>query len=129
MTSRAGERGILQGSHRHLRLGQLNTIAEGSHLEVPAPQGTLGNVCDIHDHQDKGGTSLAAQWLRTRRAMQGTLVESLVGELSSHMPQGNQASVPQPENLCPATTEACTLKPMHHNQSPCTEMQDPASHN
>ena len=95
MTSGVGERGILQGSHRHLGLGHLNTTAEGSHLEVPAPQGTLGNVCDIRDHQDKGGTSLAAQWLRTHRAMQGTLVQSLVGELSSHMPQGNQACAPQ----------------------------------
>ena len=109
MTSGVGERGILQGSHRHLGLGQLNTTAEGSHLEVPAPQGTLGNVCDIRDHQDKGGTSLAAQWLRTHRATQGTLVQSLVRELSS---------------TCHRAT-----KPMHHNQSPCSEMQDPMSLN
>ena len=34
-------------------------------------------------------TSLVVQWLRIRLAMQGTWVQSLVGELRSHKPRGN----------------------------------------
>ena len=34
-------------------------------------------------------TSLVVQWLRIRLAMQGTWVQSLVGELRSHKPWGN----------------------------------------
>ena len=36
-----------------------------------------------------GGTPLVVQWLRIRLPMQGTQVQSLVGELRSHMPRGN----------------------------------------
>ena len=35
------------------------------------------------------GTSLVVQWLRIHLAMQGTLVQSLVGALRSHTPRGN----------------------------------------
>ena len=35
------------------------------------------------------GTSLVIQWLRIRLPMQGMQVQSLVGELRSHMLQGN----------------------------------------
>ena len=35
------------------------------------------------------GTSLVVQWLRIHLPMQGTWVRSLIGELRSHMPQGN----------------------------------------
>ena len=35
------------------------------------------------------GTSLVVQWLSTHLAMQGTWVQSLVGDLGSHMPQSN----------------------------------------
>ena len=35
------------------------------------------------------GTSLVVQWLRISFAMKGTQVQSLVGELRSHMPQNN----------------------------------------
>ena len=35
------------------------------------------------------GTSLVVQWLRILLPMQGMQVQSLVGELRSHMPQGN----------------------------------------
>ena len=35
-----------------------------------------------------GGTYLVVQWLRIHLAMQGTPVQSLVGELRSHIPQG-----------------------------------------
>ena len=34
-------------------------------------------------------TSLVVQWLRIHLAMQGTRVQFLVGELRSHMSQGN----------------------------------------
>ena len=37
------------------------------------------------------------QWLRIRLAMQGTHVQSLVGELRSHMMQNNDAHVPKLE--------------------------------
>ena len=42
--------------------------------------------------QDKAfycGTSLVVQWLTICLPRQGTRVQSLVGELTSHMPQGN----------------------------------------
>ena len=42
--------------------------------------------------------------------MQGMQVQSLVWELSSHMPWGNWACAPQLESLCAATT-----KPTRHN--------------
>ena len=45
-------------------------------------------------------TSLVAQWLRLHLPMQGTRVPSLVGELRSHMPQGNEALVATTEPVC-----------------------------
>ena len=36
------------------------------------------------------GTSLAVQWLRFHLPMKGVQVQSLVGELRSHMPQGQK---------------------------------------
>ena len=41
-------------------------------------------------------TSLVFQWLGIHLAMQRTLVQSLVGELSSHMSRSSEAHVPQP---------------------------------
>ena len=41
------------------------------------------------------GISLVVQWLRTLHAMQGTQVQSLVGELRSHLPQNSSAHVLQ----------------------------------
>ena len=38
----------------------------------------------------KSGTSLAVQWLRLRLSLQGVRVQSLVGELRSHMPQAKK---------------------------------------
>ena len=38
-------------------------------------------------------TSLVAQWLRICLAMQGMLVQSLVGEVRSYMPQGKEVHV------------------------------------
>ena len=39
------------------------------------------------------GISLVVQWLRILHAMQGTQVQSLVGELRSHLPRNNSACV------------------------------------
>ena len=36
------------------------------------------------------GTSLAVQWLGLHLPIQGVLVQSLVGELRSHMPRGQK---------------------------------------
>ena len=36
----------------------------------------------------RGGTSLVVHWLRLKLPKQGSQVQSLVGELSSHMSQG-----------------------------------------
>ena len=41
------------------------------------------------------GVSFMVQWLRPCLPIQGMKVQSLVRELRSHMPQGNQARVPK----------------------------------
>ena len=41
------------------------------------------------------GTSLMVQWLRIHLAMKGMQIQSLVGELRSHLPQSNEAHTPQ----------------------------------
>ena len=51
-------------------------------------------------------TSLVVQWLKICFPMQGTRVRSLVGELRSHMLQGNDAHVPQLLSPCTTTTES-----------------------
>lgn len=48
---------------------------------------------------------LIVQWLRTCLGMQGIWVQSLVGELRSHMRWSNQARAPQPESLCTETKD------------------------
>ena len=45
-------------------------------------------------------TSLVVQWMRIRLPMQGTGVQSLVGELRSHMSQGRES--PNATNTEPA---------------------------
>ena len=45
------------------------------------------------------GVSLVVQWLRIHLPMQKTLVWSLLGELRSHVPRGNQAQVLQTTDL------------------------------
>jgi len=40
------------------------------------------------------GTSLVVQWLRIWLAMQGTRVQSLVGEVRSYMPRGTHMTSP-----------------------------------
>ena len=58
------------------------------------------------------GTSLVVQWLRTCLSMQGTWVWSLVRELRSHMPWGNQACTPQ----LPSPHASAREKPVHGNK-------------
>ena len=52
------------------------------------------------------GTFLVVQWLRIHFPMQGMRVQSLVGELRSHMLQGNKAHAPQLEKARTAQQEA-----------------------
>ena len=55
-----------------------------------------GKCVLFHPSQkDRPGISLVVQWLRTRLAIQGMLVRSLVGELRSHIPQIDPAHEPQ----------------------------------
>ena len=81
----------------------------------------------------KHGISLGVQWWRIRLPMQGAQVQSLVGELRSHMLQGNWALVPQllsshastREPTCRKTAEpACSGAHM-----PQLEREKPAHHN
>ena len=59
------------------------------------------------------GTFLVVQWLRIHLPKQGTQVRSLVGELRSHIPQGNWVHGLQLLSLC-------TLEPKCHRYRICT---------
>ena len=63
------------------------------------------------------GTSLMVQWLRICLAMQRTWVQSLVGELRSHMPQSNSACVLQLLSPCTASRESVC----RNERSPMTQ--------
>jgi len=63
-------------------------------------------------HGQKGansGTPLVVQWLRILLAIQETWVQSLYGELRSHMPQG------QGTKLHATATEPCAPELSSHN--------------
>ena len=47
------------------------------------------NHCKSGSKWPQRGTSMVIQWLRIHLAMQGTRVQSLVGELGFHMPRSN----------------------------------------
>ena len=72
------------------------------------------------------GTSLVVQWLRIHLPMQGTWVRSLVGELRSHMPWGNEA------HMSPLLSPHA-LEPACHNERSCVKKKkkkkDPACRN
>ena len=54
------------------------------------PEPDSDQSCAYNLIQDaRGGTSLVVQWLRICRPMRGMWVQTLVGELKSHMPGGN----------------------------------------
>lgn len=56
--------------------------------------------------------SLVVQWLRVLLSVQGTQVQSLVGELRSHMLQGSWAQTLQPESLHAALKRSlCAAQP------------------
>ena len=79
-----------------------------------------GYMCPVANKNESPGTSLVVQWLRICLPMQGTQVRSLVGELRSHMPRGNEARAPQLLSPCATTREpAC-----HRLQSPCTTTRE-----
>ena len=62
------------------------------------------------------GTSLVVQWLRLCFPMQNSWVQSLVGELRSHVPRDNEARAPQLESPCAATVECIRVpEPTNHN--------------
>ena len=66
-------------------------------------------VC-MHTHTQSlklvnGRNSLVVQWLRICLLIQETQVQSLVGELRSHMLWDNEACALQLKNLCTAATE------------------------
>ena len=71
------------------------------------------------------GISLVVQWLRIYFPMQGAQVQSLVGELRSHMPVGNQAHVPYLLSLCSRAQElqqrAHTVKTNKQRKNALTE--------
>ena len=62
------------------------------------------------DQDGHSGTSLVVQGLRMCLAMQGTQVQSLVGELRSHMPRSTYAWALQLETPCATTRESVYSK-------------------
>ena len=56
------------------------------------------------------GTSLVVQWLRICLAMQGTRVQSLVGELRSHMLSNKEAPASQLLSPCTTAKSQCSQK-------------------
>ena len=68
------------------------------------------------------GASLVVQWLSIRLAMQGTWVQSLAGELRSHMPWSNQPT------CCNRCAHAFRSR-LPRLESPCATMEDPACRN
>ena len=61
--------------------------ASGWELSVGAHTGR--NIWGRASKRIQSRTSLVVKWLRIHLALQGTWVQSLVGELRSHMPQSN----------------------------------------
>ena len=56
-------------------------------------------------------TSLVVQWFRLHLPVQGVQVQSLVGELRSHMPQGQKTKTQNRSNI--VTNLIKTLKMVH----------------
>ena len=77
-------------------------------------------MCKCEDGQMR--TSLVAQWLRIHLPMQGTWIQSLLGELRPHMLQGNSVCMPQLESPRAPTAElrSCGVT--------CSKWRTPAWH-
>ena len=79
-----------------------------------------GSHCSCLDGalRDHLGASLLAQGLRIRLPIQGTQIQSLIQELRSHMPWGNQAHEAQLLKLaCSRKSGLCSLR-SHRNEKP-----------
>ena len=78
----------------------------------PSPYSCLGFYIAWQpvSKKEHSGTSLVVQWLRICLLTQGTWVQSLVGELRSHMLQGNQVHAPQLYSPCATTREMPTRR-------------------
>ena len=101
--------------------------------EISVPSALFS--CKAKTASKKSGQLRTSQWLRNCVLTQGTQVLSLVGELTSYMPQGNQNCAPQlqsprsrahwPQLLKPTSSRDCALqqetcalqgKPAHHGE-------------
>ena len=89
--------------------------------ETETKHDSKGVFVSISSSKKITGISLVVQWLRIHLAMQGTQVQSLVGELRSHMPWSNSAHMPSLSS--PHTT---TRESAHHSERLC--MMQPSSH-
>ena len=61
----------------------------GAQAEQTPPAVALPNI-EVESKESKSETSLAVQWLRLRLPLQEVWVQSLAGELRSHMPRGQK---------------------------------------
>ena len=85
-----GHQGPSCGSRRHPRKFPFHlSISSAVCMTSQNVLLSLDLICGMETLTDTTGTSLVVQWLRIRLPMQGTRVQSLVGELRSHMTQGN----------------------------------------
>ena len=86
---------------------------ERVYIYMFVPEDALRGICHkMQKHINaRTGTSLMIQWLRIHLSMQSTQVWSLIGELRSHMPWGNQrACVLQLERTCSLQRRPTTAK-------------------
>ena len=75
------------------------------------------------------GISLVVQWLRILHAVQGTQVQSLIGELRSHLPQNNSTHEPQllePLSYGNWSPQATTRELVRCNKRSTSGNEDPA---
>ena len=72
-------------------------------------------------------TSLAIQWLRIYLGMQGMQIQSLAGELRSHMLWSNQALTPQLEGS-PSDSAVKNMPAMQETQFRSLIRKDPTCH-
>ena len=68
-------------------LGSISCSPRKYRFEVGTTVSLSSSICKMRKHNSTLGTCLVVQWLlRLHLSMQGKLVQSLVGELSSNMP-------------------------------------------
>ena len=79
---------VYKGSTNYLLFFSLNNFAALLNINLPLFCLSEFIVNDLKITLDTKGTSPVVQWLRLHLPMQGTRVQSLMGELRSHMPRG-----------------------------------------